>query len=337
MADIARLAGVSQATVSRALGQGLVRPETRARIHDIARHHGYAKRAAPPLVRKRSRTIVVVVPHAADVHGEVSHALSVELTTEVTNELAQHGYDVLLSRVSRNRHWRSAFLTSGHADGVIVIGQAASGARGPIRASARAAPLVVWGNATPLHEHCSVSTDDVMGACHATAHLFGLGRRRIVFLGDSSLPGIAERFRGYLQAHRQAKLSAAPELGVTTSFDAAAATAALGALLDASIPFDAVFAMSDGLAIAAIELLRERGLRVPEDISVIGYDDTAAATSHRPQLTTVRQDTRRGGRLLTRKLLELLAGQRPASTVLATELVVRESCGATAERPKTPH
>jgi len=66
---------------------------------------------------------------------------------------------------------------------------------------------------------------------------------------------------------------------------------------------------------------------VPADVSVIGYDDTSAATSHRPHLTTVRQDTRRGGRLLTRKLLALLGGGRPASTVLVPELVIRESCG----------
>jgi DNA-binding LacI/PurR family transcriptional regulator len=336
MAHVAQLAGVSQATVSRALGKGLVHPETRARIRDVARRCGYAKRAAPQPARKRNRTVAVVVPHAADVRGDVSHALSAELTAQLTNELAQHGYDVLLSRVRHNRHWRSAFLTSGRADGVIVIGQAANGARGPT-AGDRAAPLVVWGMASPAHDYCSVSTDDVTGACQATAHLFGLGRRRIVFLGNSSLPSIGERFRGYLEAHRQAKLSVAAELAVTTSFDAAAATEALAALLDASIPFDAVFAMSDGLAIAAIELLRERGLRVPEDVSVVGYDDTAAASSHRPRLTTVRQDTRRAGRLLTLKLLQLLAGQRPASAVLATELVVRESCGAQAERLGPAH
>ena len=326
MADIARLAGVSQATVSRALGKGLVHPETRARIHEIAQHHGYARRTPPILQRKRTRTVAVVVPNPKDVYGEVSHALSQELTAQVTDELGQHGYDVLLSHASRNRHWRSSFLTSGRADGVIAIGQAMNGAR-RTAAAGRAAPLVVWGNTTPLDDCCSVSTDNVTGACEAVRHLFSLGRRRAVFLGDPSLPGIAERYRGYLEAHRQAGVRAWPQLRVSTSFDAEAAAEALGALIEVDARFDAVFAMSDELAIAAIEALRAHGLQVPEDVSVIGYDDTAAATLHRPRLTTVRQDTRRGGRLLTHKLLELLGGQRPASTVLAPELVVRESCG----------
>lgn len=326
MADIARLAGVSQATVSRALGKGIVHPETRARIHEIAQDQGYTRRTPVPVLHKRTRTVAVVVPNAKDVHGEVSPAFSADLMTKVTDELAQHGYDVLLSQASRNHHWRSSFLTSGRADGVIAIGQAMNGAR-RTAAAARRAPLVVWGNSAELDDCCSVSTDDLTGACQAVRHLLGLGRRRIVFLGDASLPAIAERYRGYLEAHRQAGISARPELRVSTSFDAAAATAAIDALIEADTRFDAVFAMSDELAIAAIRALRERELAVPEDVSVIGYDDTADAKSHRPRLTTVRQDTHRASRLLARMLLELLSGQRPASTVLAPELVVRESCG----------
>ena len=119
---------------------------------------------------------------------------------------------------------------------------------------------MAWGKAAQSEDCCSVSTDDLTGACHAVRHLFELGRRRIVFLGEASLPSIAERYRGYLEGHRQAGFAAPPELTTATSLDSADAAAALGGLLDRAVTFDAVLAMSDGLAIAAIETLNARGI-----------------------------------------------------------------------------
>jgi DNA-binding LacI/PurR family transcriptional regulator len=326
MTDIARLAGVSLTTVSRALGGGAaVNARTRAHILDVARHCGYTKHLTATVApTKRSRTVAVILPAVSDVRRQVSHGFSKELLACVTDELAKHGYDALLSRVAKNRDLRSTFLASGRAEGIILIGNGMAFVKTAAKGDA---PLVAWGSAAPALGSCTVGSDHVTGACSATAHLLRMGRRRIVFLGDTALPGIDERYRGYVEAHRQQGLTPSPELLVRTSFDRAAAATALKALLESSVGFDAVFAISDGLAISAIELLHAQGHSVPDDVSVVGYDDTLAAEACTPRLTSVRQDARAGGRLLARALLDLLAGRRPASTVLATELVVRESCG----------
>jgi DNA-binding LacI/PurR family transcriptional regulator len=173
--------------------------------------------------------------------------------------------------------------------------------------------------------YATVGGDNARGGELATAHLLQSGARRIVFLGDTGLPEIAERFQGYLRAHERAGLKPVRRLCRDTPFVQAAIVADIAALVNSGAKFDAIFAASDLMAMTAISTLRRLGRRVPEDILVVGYDDIPLASFFHPALSTVRQPIESAGEQLVESLLEQLAGQAPASRQLPTELIVRES------------
>ena len=154
-----------------------------------------------------------------------------------------------------------------------------------------------------------------------------MGRQRIVYLGESEAPEVSQRINGYREALEQSGLSAEPDLMVPASFTVESGEATVDALLARGIEFDAIVTASDLIALGAIRSLLNHGVRVPEDVSVVGYDDVPFAQSSRPALTTVRQDTGRAGRILVSKLLDNGSESEMRSERLPTDLVVRESCG----------
>ena len=179
----------------------------------------------------------------------------------------------------------------------------------------------------PNQLYCSIGSDNPLGGRRATLHLARLGRKRIVFLGDTEAPESFQRHQGYLVAHQEAGLPVDPALTVRAPFDLEGAQAAIDVLIDRKVAFDAIFAASDLIAIGAIRALERAGRSVPRDVSVVGYDDVPVARYSRPALTTIRQDTALAGRLLLSKLLNGEATNL-RSERLPTDLVVRESCGA---------
>ena len=161
-------------------------------------------------------------------------------------------------------------------------------------------------------------------------HLLALGRQRVAFLGTASqqYPEFAERHRGYAQALRTGHCVADPRLQVDAVSAQQSGYEAACALLARDVPFDAIFAASDLIAIGAMQALGEHGRRVPEDVAVVGFDDIPMASFVNPALTTVAQDSGRAGELLVGNLLKLIHGQPVESAMFPAQLVVRRSCGS---------
>lgn len=325
MSDIARLAGVSMSTVSRALsGSVLVNDETRKRIEELAGSLNYSVNVSAKNLRlQQNRTIAVVVPYDADTRQNVSDPFFLSMLGSIADALSELGYEMLFSRIDASRLDLAAqFCDSGRACGVILIGQwhhhdQLNGL------AARHVPIVVWGAQLPQQLYTTVGCDNRAGGLLATSHLLSLGRRRIAFFGDRNLPESAQRHEGYLLALAKKHVVPDPQLSLPVTFVAESARAAVKNLIGQNIAFDSIFACSDLLAMTAISTLNELGRRVPEDVSVVGYDDIAIAAYLHPPLTTIRQSIDQGGRTLVETLLALVAGERQRPKLLEAELIVR--------------
>jgi len=330
MSDIARLAGVSESTVSRALNNNpLINEKTRERIQKIALSMNYKiNESARNLRLQRSHTISVVINTGQAGGQSFSDPFMIDMIGAIADELARHKYDLLFSSsIVTSADWHSYLLGARRADGVIVIGQGIDDS--PLRELHRLGdPLVVWGGMRrPGADYCIVSSDNQMGGRQATEHLIELGRRNIVFLGDIAHPEIEARFRGYQSALAASGLEVGEHIGAAFSIESGYQSA-MDLLKNGAPDFDAIFAASDNIAMGAIKALQARGVRVPSDVAVVGFDDIPIAPFYTPPLTTVRQNIHRGGELLVDRVMRLVAGREAESEVLPTELVVRASCGA---------
>lgn len=330
MADIARLAGVSVSTVSRALaGSSLVPAAKRDEILALAQAHGYVvNEQARNLRLKKTRTIGIVIPLGHESGQLISDPFFIELFGRLADEITARDYTVLLSKVARPEPgWQDRLIQSQRADGLLVIGQ--SDQHEALNNAARTRfPLVVWGARVPGQLYCTVGSDNLAGGRLATEHLVRQGRRRIAFLGVGDLPEVALRRQGYMQALAAAGLAEDPRLMAAAHFTVDTAYETVRGLIDSGVGFDAVFAVSDVIAVAAMKALQAAGLRVPEDVAVVGFDDVAIAAYANPPLTTVRQDLGRGARLMVDLLFRRMEGEETPAATMAPELVVRKSCGA---------
>ena len=327
MADIARLAGVSVSTVSRALSDSaLVNPETRARVAELARSLNYSINIGAQNLRlKQNNTVAVIVPYEPDTRQHLSDPFFLSLIGSLADALTERGHDMLLTRVDAGRLDQAAqVFHTGRAMGIVLVGQWHHHDQ-LNEMAVRGVPFVVWGAQLPQQLYATVGGDNLAGGRLATAHLLAQGARRIVFLGDPELPEAALRLQGYLQAHAEAGITPDPRLQRPVPFVPERVAPELDALRLQTLGFDAVFAVSDLLAMAAISALRQQGRAVPEDVLVVGYDDIALAGHFIPPLTTVSQPIAEAGRVLVELLLAQLAGERLASRLLTTELVLRRS------------
>lgn len=324
LAALARIANVSESTISRALsGHSSVNAQTRERIRELAAAYGYKpNQLARNLRLRRTNAIGLVLPLGHETGQQLSDNFFLTLMGHLADGLTERGYDLLLSRVvPRDDQWLDSLVDSGRVDGVILIGQ--SDQRHVIdRTARRYAPLVVWGAQLPDQAHLTIGTDNRKGGALAAEHLLGLGRRMPMFLGNPVLPEFAQRLKGFRQtcaavgvAVRTLSLHLMPN----------EAHDAIAHALDTGPMPDAIFAVSDIVAMSALRALSEKGLRVPEDVAVIGYDDITLAAYTSPSLSTIRQDTRLGARLLIDALFRRIAGQAVESHILQPQLIVRRS------------
>jgi DNA-binding LacI/PurR family transcriptional regulator len=200
-------------------------------------------------------------------------------------------------------------------DGIILVDRALDD-KGIAKLQELGANFIVWGPPLPGHDYLCVGCTSVIGGVQATRHLVQLGRRKIGFIGGhANMVETYLRRQGYEQALLEAGLRLDEKLITYTDFSPSAGHAAMKRLLDIAPDLDAVFSCSDFVAVAAIEVLRESGRRVPDDVSIVGYDDIPLAGYWTPRLTTVRQPIREGGRLLVQKLLDLVEGRDVDSTI----------------------
>ena len=327
--DLAALAGVSISTVSRALNDSdKINARTKQAIWQLAREHDYpfpGSEPAGPL--KAEATIAIVVPRPQGREGRLDDPFLLELFAGVGEAARERGCDVLLSHlVPASLDDISALMAANRAEGVVFLGQS-SLHHAFNRLARNGARFVVWGAQLPDQAYCSVGSDNVLGGRRATSHLVRLGRRRIVFLGDAEAPEVSQRLRGYRAALEESALSFESDLVVPAHFEIESAEAAVDTLIAQGVDFDGVVAASDLIALGAIRALQRAGVKIPEDVSVVGYDDVPFARYSRPALTTISQDTARAGRLLVSKLLNAIGQREIRSERVATNLIVRESCG----------
>jgi len=327
IADIARLAGVSKSTVSRALNDSpLIGQETKDRIRAIAQEHDFAlNEPARRLSLKQSKVAGLVMFGGKP--GYAPDLFMLELMSGVARGLHEDGYELLLVQPDDpDSDFARRYVASGRADGFIVLSPSCTPKRLQMLIESRA-PFVVWGRHAPGTEFSSVSGDNIAGGRTATRHLIETGRRRIAWVGGPEwAPEIADRRRGYEAALAEAGIAADERLIVHTPFSDPErnAAAAVAQLLDADA-IDAVVTNSDRYALGAIDAVRARGLEVPDDVAVTGYDDVAIAPFASPPLTTIRQDGDLAGRLLARSLLQQIQTGAVTNVVMPAELVVRES------------
>lgn len=331
--DIAHLAGVSQATVSRALRNSpLVNPETRKRVQKIAREMHYrVDRSAAGLRSQQSRTIALLLFEDPTSDDSQINPFFLSMLGNITRFAAAKKYDVLVSFQQLSDDWLSKYQASNLADGIILLGygdyrQIADKLR---QLRDNGAHFIIWGVTTPELEGHSVGCMNVQGGKMATRHLLGLGRTGIAFLGGASedCPEFRQRYEGYCDALRDAGLSARPQLRIDADNQEISGLNAMTKLLESGEEFDSVFAASDLIAIGAMKCLRRAGVRVPGEVSVVGFDDLPAASYCSPSLTTIRQDTRLAAKTLVNNLLCMINSEPVKSRLLPLSLAIRGSCG----------
>ena len=343
--QVAALAGVSRATVSRVVnGSPKVSPVVRAQVERAVAKLGYVpNRAARSLVTRRADSVALVVsePHArffsepffAGMVRGVSGALAetgVQLLLLIAQDLADRPGDHPGSPPDPPRGGRlERYVVGGHVDGVLL---ASLHGDDPLPATLERAgvPAVLVGR--PAADRGApashVDADNRGGARAAVGHLAGRGRRRIATITGPLDMGVGlDRLDGYRDGLAAAGLDADPGLVEPGDFTEEGGAAATARLLERpGPPVDAVFAASDLMAAGALRALRTAGRRVPEDVAVVGFEDSAVARYAQPPLTTVRQPIEEMGRQATRLLLARMAGEAGGMhLVLDTELVVRAS------------
>ncbi len=326
--DIAREAGVSISTVSRALNDNpAVKRRTKQAIWKIARAHDYDFRSTMPNAPIGAEaTIAVVVPAPQARESRVADPFFLELLAGVAEAARVRNADLVISHLSPSSAEDLEFaMNTSRATGVIFIGQSSLHAAFN-DLSQRDSRFVVWGAEFADAAYCSVGSDNMAGGRRATSHLTRLGRKRILFLGDTEAPEAEQRYRGYRQALESAGIDVRDELLMPAHFDVHSGEAVTRSAIDQGIQFDGVFAASDLIAIGAMRALTRAGRSIPEDVSVVGYDNIPAARLVTPRLTTIDQDANLAGRMLVSKLIDTKGG-RATSDRLETSLTIRDSCG----------
>lgn len=326
MSGLAKLSGVDISTVSRALNDSpLVNGKTKDHILKLAHETGYAINARARNLRKQSsQTLGIVIPVYPGSHQNLSDPFFLEMIAAVSQAAAKFDYDLIInlpnspSEIAERR-----LLLSGKADGLIVIGQAGRIER--LRSLGDAADrVVVWGGMIEAADYTLVGSDNFEGGRLVGEHLKDIGRHRVVFLGDIDLPEVELRYNGLMSVWN----GDGPDTSVKhvrSSFDGHEAYRQMLALCEGAESFDAVFAASDVLAIAAIHALQSKGLRVPEDVAVVGYDNIGQAAMISPGLTTIDQNITLGGEILVNTLVDKIAGNPVRATLTPTKLVIRGS------------
>lgn len=331
--DIAYAAGVSQPTVSRALrGDKSVSASTRARIEAIARDLNYTvDKNASSLRSQRSNTIALLFFEDPTPDESMINPFFLAMLGSITRACADRGLDLLISFQRMEDDWHVQYQDSHRADGLILLGYGDyTKYRERMDQLARQGThFARWGSVSSDSSGVTVGTDNVAAGRLAGEHLIERGRRRIAFLGhaDDHYPEFAGRYRGLVEAMKSAGIEAERALqfdALTTEKEGHSATRAL---LDSGQEFDAIFAASDLIAIGGMRALAEAGLKVPQDVAVVGFDDIPAASLTTPPLTTVMQDIRGAGQALVETLIAQIEDRELPPRKLPGRLVVRASTG----------
>jgi len=322
---VARVAGVSAATVSRIMnGTAAVSADKKAAVDDAIARLGFVPN---PVARGLAggRTLSVgVVTQAIDSPFYGGALRGIE------DELSRAGYSPLFT----SGHWNASVeascietLRARRVDGLIILTGRLSDAA--LMAYARELPVVVTGRGLKAPGLYALSFDDFEGGRLATHHLLSLGHRRIAFIsGDTRHPDAKERLRGYRSAVEAAGIAFQPALVLPGQYTEESGHLAVERLLDSREPFTAIFAANDQMAFGASLALHRRRMRVPDDVSLVGFDDLATALYSSPPLSTVHHPVYELGQFAATAMLQMLGGAVPTIQLPAPRFIVRESTRA---------
>ena len=339
LSDIADSVGVTPMTVSRVINEnGYVSDETREKVLRAAKDLNYRQNGLARALKRRSTETVGLVL------GDISNPYSTELARAVRETLLNHGYNlfICISEHSAKEDIVAFKALADHSvDGIIVATRSNENGDKYLRGIVESnLPVVVIGRDFQHEDVDFVSPDNLKGGFEATQHLIDLGHERIGFIGANITAGSSlKRLQGYLQALKLHNIEIDERLitgrNENDSDVPGYSTEEIGfegmkRLLSLPNPPTAIFARNDFTAIGAMSAIKEAGLRIPEDIAIVGFDDISLAVRTSPPLTTVRQPMRLEGQLAAEMLLEKIQGANKKSRrerILNCELIVRESTG----------
>jgi DNA-binding LacI/PurR family transcriptional regulator len=332
--DIAHRAGVSQSTVSRALRDSpLVNKETRDKFQAIATELNYkVDKNASNLRRQHSLTLALLLFEDPTSDDSLINPFFLSMLGSITKASAKAGYDLLVSFQNLSDDWQSEFEDSNKADGLILLGYGDyTDYRDKLtKLEEQGTHFVRWGAHDADHPGVSIGCDNMQGGFDVTKHLLNMKRRKFAFIGEagSQAPEFKDRYLGHCQALKEAGL----DVTNTMQFDAFSTEQsgyqAVQELVDSGNQFDAVFCASDLIALGALRCLREKGLSIPQDVAIAGFDNIPISSFANPALTTVHQNTKLAGEILVDSLLKLINAEDVSHYLIPVDLVVRQSCGA---------
>ena len=341
--EVARLAGVSRSTVSRVINNySNVPHETREKVMKVVREHNYMPNtSARVLAGKGTDTIGLFIFNVHDENnpGHIyGNSYFGPFVNAVVDRCNHNGYSVLIHTLYKEADCLRipAAFSEKRMDGAILIGTEKNEAIDQLIARADHPlaivdynPKAVSLSASPQARIITVNSDDDAGIADCVDYLAGLGHRRIGFITGRLLTWSAERrLRGFKARMKGRGLPIAPQWVLSGEFSRQKTLVAMLAMMAAGDLPTALIASNDDMALVAIDTLRNAGLRVPEDLSVVGYDDGLAAPLVRPALTTIRMPFLEMAGSAVEGLVALLADEKPAihTVTLPVQLIVRESC-----------
>lgn len=326
--DIAKKANISYPSVSRALsGKPGVSSKTREKVLKIAKEMNYQPNAlARSLVQNRTATIGLIIP-------DILNPYFPEIAKGVEDEAHSRGLSVFLCNSDWDGDREGKYidqLIANRVDGIIIFPTSSANISEIRRKAGRELPVVILGTSQTEDVSISISIDNVLGAELSVMHLLNKKHRKLAFIGGKpGLSGVDDRLEGYKKAHEKFGLSVEEEMIVENGFTFESGYNAMNDLLDQSRRPDAVFAENDVIAMGVIQALRTRGLRVPEDIAVVGFDDIPIASMAGIDLTTVRQPKYEMGKMAVSELHSVLQGESVPNVnkrlVLEPKLIIRKT------------
>ena len=326
MSDVAKLAKVSPATVSRVLsGTSYISEKTRSRVLDAINKLDYKpNRLAGNLRKMSSKMIMGVLP-------DITNPYYARIVQGLQHVAREQGYYILLGDTENDIEHEQKYLDLAKermVDGLILM--TARIAKEDILSISNLVPVVLACEYLDGHDIPSISIDNVSAAREATSHLLKLGHSKIGFISSPESVIKRDRFQGYQEALHSRGITIDPKLiydgdfGIESGYTAARKVLALN-----DVP-TAICASGDQMAVGAIKAIQDHGLRVPEDIAVVGFGNISLCTVVKPELTTIAQPTYEMGVMAIKMLFDLLAGKelKQRHVVLPHELIIRQSCGA---------